>query len=49
MYTAAFGQLQQAIKLRGNADTIKCVTFVLATAYTDSPFRQFYEESKAKG
>jgi hypothetical protein len=40
--------LQQAIK-RGNADTIKSVTFVLATAYTDSPFRQFYEESKAKG
>jgi pimeloyl-ACP methyl ester carboxylesterase len=41
--------LHQAIKLRGNADTIKNVTFVLATAFNDSPFLQFYKEAKAKG
>ncbi len=41
--------LQQSIKLRGHADTIENVTFVLTTAFNDSPFPQFYKEAKAKG
>jgi pimeloyl-ACP methyl ester carboxylesterase len=40
---------QQPIKLSGKADTIKNVTFILATGFTDSPFPQFYEGAKAKG
>jgi pimeloyl-ACP methyl ester carboxylesterase len=41
--------LQQSIKLGGGADTIDNVTFVLTTAFNDSPFPQFYEEAKARG
>ena len=41
--------LQQSIKLRGHADTIENVTFVLTTAFNDSPFPQFCEEAKARG
>jgi pimeloyl-ACP methyl ester carboxylesterase len=41
--------LQQSIKLGGGADTIDNVTFVLTTAFNDSPFPPFYEEAKARG
>jgi pimeloyl-ACP methyl ester carboxylesterase len=40
---------QQAIQLRGKADSVKNVTFILATGFADSPFPQFYEAAKAKG
>jgi hypothetical protein len=40
---------QQAITLTGKADSIKNVTFILATGFADSPFPQFYELAKAKG
>jgi len=41
--------LQQTIKLNGNANAIKNVTYIMATAFNDSPFSQFYDEAKAKG
>ena len=40
---------QQAIKLSGEADAVKNVTFILAKGFADSPFPQFYESAKAKG
>jgi pimeloyl-ACP methyl ester carboxylesterase len=40
---------QQAIILSGKADSIKDVTFILATGFADSPFPQFYESAKANG
>ena len=39
---------QQAIHLTGGIDRIKNVTFILATGYDHSPFRQFYDRAKAK-
>ena len=41
--------LQQSIKLNGGADAIKPVTFILATAFDQSPFPPFFERAKAKG
>jgi len=40
---------QQPIKLSGKADSIKNVTFIRASGFTDSPFAQFYEPAKAQG
>lgn len=40
---------QQRIKLSRRVDTVKHVTFILATGFDDSPFPAFYERAKAKG
>jgi pimeloyl-ACP methyl ester carboxylesterase len=40
---------QQPLRLSGRCDTLKDITYILATGYGNSPFRQFYERAKAKG
>jgi pimeloyl-ACP methyl ester carboxylesterase len=40
---------QQAIKLRGAADTSISATFILANGWNDSPFPSFHERAKARG
>jgi pimeloyl-ACP methyl ester carboxylesterase len=40
---------QQPIKLTGNLDGIRDVTFIRATGFEDSPFAPFYEQAKARG
>jgi len=40
---------QQPLRLSGKMDTVKDVTFVLATGYGGSPFMPSYERAKAKG
>jgi len=40
---------QQPIRLTGNADGTKNITFILAKGFADSPFPQFYETAKQKG
>jgi pimeloyl-ACP methyl ester carboxylesterase len=40
---------QQPLRLSGRIDAVKNVTFVLATAYDESPFMPSYERAKAKG
>ena len=42
--------MQQPLSLTGGIQTIKNVTFILATGYTaGSPFPPFYEKAMAKG
>jgi pimeloyl-ACP methyl ester carboxylesterase len=40
---------QQPIHLTGEIDRVRNVTFILANGWTRSPFRQFYDQAKAKG
>ncbi len=41
---------QQPLRLSGGVDTIRNVTFILATGFVDgSPFPPFYEKAKARG
>ncbi len=39
----------QPLRLSGGIDSVKNVTFILATGYGGSPFAQFYERAKSKG
>lgn len=40
---------QQPLRLSGRIDSVKNVTFILATGYEGSPFMPSYERAKAKG
>ena len=40
---------QQRLELRGGIERIRNITYVLATDFAGSPFRQFYDRAKAKG
>lgn len=40
---------QQPLKLTGQLDSVKDVTFVLASGWDGSPFHVFYEQAKAQG
>jgi pimeloyl-ACP methyl ester carboxylesterase len=45
----ALATFTQALRLSGKGDAVKNVTYIFATGYDGSPFRQFYERAKAKG
>jgi len=40
---------QQKISLSGRGDAAKPTTFILATGFANSPFRQFYDSARARG
>jgi hypothetical protein len=40
---------QQSLRLTGAMNRIGDITYILATAWSPSPFPQFYEKAKAKG
>lgn len=40
---------QQPIRLSGEGEAVRHVTYILATDHSDSPFPPFYEKAKAKG
>lgn len=40
---------QQPLRLSGEIDAVKNVTYILATGYDDSPFMPSYERAKAEG
>ena len=40
---------QQPLHLSGGLDSIRNVTFILATGFVGSPFPPFYEKAKARG
>lgn len=40
---------EQPIRLSGNVEKVKDVTYILATRFQPSPFAQFYEKAKSKG
>ena len=44
----ALAAFVQPLKLTGKCDTVKEITYILATGYEGSPFGQFYEHAKAK-
>jgi pimeloyl-ACP methyl ester carboxylesterase len=39
---------EQPIRLSGEVEKVKNITYIFATQFTMSPFRQFYEKAKAK-
>lgn len=39
----------QPLRLSGKGHALKDVTYILASGYGNTPFRQFYEGAKAKG
>jgi pimeloyl-ACP methyl ester carboxylesterase len=43
------GTFQQPLRLTGGIESVKNVTFILATGYDATPFPPFYEKAKAKG
>ena len=45
----ALAAFVQPLRLSGKGDAVKDVTYILASGYGNTPFRQFYERAKARG